>query len=57
MAILIWWLSVHAGYNLARYKRPWASILPTGIAMMVIVGEFISNRIRTRLIGDQAVGD
>jgi len=36
MAILAWWLSVHAGYNLVRYQRPWPSILPTGIAMMVI---------------------
>lgn len=36
MAILIWWLSVHAGYNLTRYQRPWASLLPTGAMMMVI---------------------
>jgi transglutaminase-like putative cysteine protease len=36
MAILVWWLSVHAGYNLARYQRPWPSILPAGVAMMVI---------------------
>ncbi len=36
MAILVWSLSVHAGYNLARHQRPWPSILPTGVAMMVI---------------------
>ncbi len=36
MAMLVWWFSVHAGYNLARYQRPWASILPTGAMMMVI---------------------
>jgi len=34
-----------------------AGTVVLGIAMMVIVGEFISNRIRTRLIGDQAGGE
>ena len=36
MATLFWTLSVHAGYNLSRYANAWSSVLPTGIAMVVI---------------------
>ena len=43
--------------QMQAYEWNNAGTVVLGIAMMVIVGEFISNRIRTRLIGDQAVGD
>lgn len=36
MAILFWVLAVHAGYNLTRHANPWAVILPTGIALVLI---------------------
>lgn len=36
MAILSWTLSVHAGYTLTRYGRPWRIILPTGAALLLI---------------------
>ncbi len=36
MAILFWFLAVHAGYYLTRHANPWATILPTGIALVLI---------------------
>lgn len=49
------------GYVFAEQMQAYnwnnAGTVVLGIAMMVIVGEFISNRIRTRLIGDQAGGE
>ena len=43
--------------QMQAYEWNNAGTVVLGIAIMVIVGEFISNRIRTRLIGNQAVGD
>lgn len=36
MAVLFWFLSVHAGYTLTRYANAWRAILPTGLAIFVI---------------------
>lgn len=33
---LSWALSVHAGYTLTRYGRPWRVILPPGVALLLI---------------------
>ena len=47
MAALFWILGSHAGYHLTRYANPWTSILPTGIAIVLIhtYDTFYSNRI------------
>ena len=47
MAILFWILSVHAGYHLIRYANPWITVLPIGIAIVLIhtYDTFYSNRI------------
>jgi len=36
MAILFWFLSVHAAYSLIRYGAPWRAIIPTGITLVAI---------------------
>lgn len=36
MSILFWTLAVHAGYTLTRYANPWRTVLPTGLAIVVI---------------------
>lgn len=36
MGLLFCALSLHAGYSLTRYGQPWRSVLPTGLALMVI---------------------
>ncbi len=36
MSLLFYTLSVHAGYSLTRHGQPWRSVLPTGLALMVI---------------------
>jgi transglutaminase-like putative cysteine protease len=47
MAILFWILSTHAGYHLVRYANPWITILPLGIAIVLIhtYDAFYTNRI------------
>ena len=47
MAILFWILSTHAGYHLIRYANPWITILPLGIAIVLIhtYDAFYTNRI------------
>jgi len=47
MAILFWALSVHAGYNLTRYARPWRATLPAGLTLLVIQtsDSFVSSRV------------
>jgi len=36
MSILFWSLSVYAAYSLVRYANPWRTILPSGIAIIII---------------------
>jgi hypothetical protein len=36
MACLFWALGVHAGYTLTRSAHPWRTVLPTGLALLVI---------------------
>lgn len=36
MCILLWALSVHAGYTLTRHANAWRATLPTGIALFII---------------------
>jgi transglutaminase-like putative cysteine protease len=36
MMVLYWGLSVHAGYNLTRYARPWRTVLPFGLALLIV---------------------
>lgn len=36
MSCLFWALGVHAGYTLTRHGRPWAAVLPAGLAAFVI---------------------
>ncbi len=36
MGIVFWILSVHAGYSLSRHGNPWAVIIPTGVALILI---------------------
>jgi transglutaminase-like putative cysteine protease len=46
MSALFWTLGVHAGYSLTRHANPWRTILPTGLAMVVIhsYDSYISSR-------------
>jgi transglutaminase-like putative cysteine protease len=36
ISIVFWVLSVHAGYSLTRYANPWNTVLPTGVALVLI---------------------
>ncbi len=36
MSILFWTLCLSAGYYLARYAAPWMTIIPSGVALLVI---------------------
>ena len=36
MSCLYWTLSIHAGYTLVRYSHPWRTILPAGLAVLII---------------------
>jgi len=36
MSILFWSLSVYAAYSLVRYANPWRTIIPSGVAIIII---------------------
>jgi transglutaminase-like putative cysteine protease len=36
MTCLFWTLGVHAGYTMTRHARPWRTIFPAGLALLII---------------------
>ena len=36
MTCLFWTLGVHAGYTMTRYARPWRTIFPAGLTLLII---------------------
>jgi len=36
LAVLVWVIAISSGFNLTRYGKAWVSILPPGLALMII---------------------